>query len=152
MSDPFIGEIKAVGFNFAPRQWATCEGQHIAISQNNALFALLNTTFGGNGQTDFCLPDLRGRVAVGQGQGRGLTPRLWGQMGGQEDIRLTTDHLPTHTHAATATAQTTGANDASSAAVKATTENATSATPAAGSYLATTVAGGTGPDRVNWLI
>src|ERR1044071_1085604 len=73
--EPFIGEIRWVGFNFAPRGWATCDGQIMSIAQNTALFSLLGTTYGGNGQTTFALPDMRGRAPVHAGQGPGLTTR-----------------------------------------------------------------------------
>ncbi|MEO6938682.1 MAG: tail fiber protein, partial [Candidatus Kapaibacterium sp.] len=75
MSDPFVGQIIQVGFNFAPKYYATCDGQLLAISQNTALYSLLGTTFGGNGVTTFALPDLRGRVPIHQGLGSGLTSR-----------------------------------------------------------------------------
>lgn len=96
---PYIGEIKMVAFNFAPNGWAKCEGQLLPISQNQALFALLGTTYGGNGTTNFALPDLRGRVPVGTGQGPGLTPRAIGETGGSENNTLVTSNLPPHNHA-----------------------------------------------------
>jgi len=99
VSEPFIGEIRAFGFNFAPRGWATCSGQILSISQNTALFALLGTTYGGNGQTTFALPDLRGRVAVGMGQGPGLSSKTLGEVSGQEAHTLTANEMPAHTHA-----------------------------------------------------
>ena len=83
-ADPFLGEIMMVGFNFAPRGWATCDGQLLPIAQNSALFSLLGTTYGGDGRTTFGLPDLRGRVPVHPGSGPGLTPRTLGQRGGVE--------------------------------------------------------------------
>jgi microcystin-dependent protein len=92
--DPFIGQIQAYGFNFAPRGWAKCEGQLLAISQYNALFSLLGTQFGGDGRTTFGLPDLRGRVAMGQGAGPGRTARVLGQSGGNEATNLTQANLP----------------------------------------------------------
>src|SRR4051812_28387187 len=88
--------------NFAPRGFASCEGQILAISQNTALFSLLGTTYGGNGQTTFALPDLRGRSAIGQGQGPGLSPYVEGQTGGSETVTLTVNQLPPHTHNLTA--------------------------------------------------
>jgi microcystin-dependent protein len=83
-SEPFIGEIRMFGFNFAPRGWAFCDGQLLPISQNTALFSLLGTTFGGDGRTTFGLPDLRGRTAIHVGTGPGLAPYAWGQKGGSE--------------------------------------------------------------------
>lgn len=99
MSEPFIGEVMMVGFNFPPRGWATCEGQLLPISQNTALFSLLGTTFGGDGRTSFGLPDLRGRSAIGRGNGPGLNPVTWGQRGGRDTVTLTTTQLPSHNHA-----------------------------------------------------
>jgi microcystin-dependent protein len=84
MANPFISMIEAFGFNFAPRGWALCAGQTLPINQNQALFALLGTTFGGNGQTTFNLPDLRGRLALGFGQGAGLSSYNLGAAGGEE--------------------------------------------------------------------
>lgn len=101
MSEPFIGEIRLFGFTFAPRGWATCQGQLLAIQQNQALFSLLGTTYGGNGQTTFGLPDLRGRSAVAWGQGPGLTNIVQGETGGQENRTLNSNNLPAHTHAVT---------------------------------------------------
>jgi len=98
MSEPFIGEIKMVGFGFAPRGWAFCDGQLLPISQNTALFSLLGTTFGGDGRTSFGLPDLRGRVAIHPGTGPGLPTYNWGQRGGNFETALTVANLPAHTH------------------------------------------------------
>jgi microcystin-dependent protein len=99
MSEPFLGEIRMFGFNFAPQGWAFCNGQLLAISQNTALFALLGTFYGGDGRTTFALPDLQGRVAVHQGQGPGLSPYVIGEATGQENVALVTSELPNHTHA-----------------------------------------------------
>ena len=104
MSEPFIAEIKMFGGNFAPRGYAYCAGQILAIAQNSALFALLGTTYGGNGQVTFGLPDLRGRVPVGQGQGPGLSPVQLGQVGGTETVTLTAAQLPPHMHSVNQTA------------------------------------------------
>lgn len=100
-ADPLLGEIMTVGFNFAPRGWATCSGQLLAISQNSALFALLGTAFGGDGRTTFGLPDLRGRTMRGTGQGQGLNDVRQGQKGGSTTETLTTANLPAHSHTAT---------------------------------------------------
>lgn len=104
MTDPFVGEIRALGFNFAPRGWAKCEGQLLPISQNTALFSLLGTMYGGNGQTTFGLPDLRGRVAMHSGQGPGLSDRVQGEASGSEAVTLITAQLPAHSHAIASTA------------------------------------------------
>lgn len=99
--EPFIGQIQPVGFGFAPRGWAFCQGQLLAISSNEALFSLLGTTYGGDGRTTFGLPDLRGRSMIGVGSGPGLAGQAWGQKGGQENVTLLTAHLPSHNHTAT---------------------------------------------------
>lgn len=101
MSDPFIGEIRMVGFTFAPVGWALCQGQTMSVSQNQALFALLGTTYGGNGATNFNLPDLQSRSPVGTGTGPGLSPVNPGDKGGAENFTLTINQLPAHTHIAT---------------------------------------------------
>lgn len=100
MSEPFLAEIRIFPYNFAPRGWAFCQGQLLAISQNTALFALLGTTYGGNGITTFGLPDLRGRAGVHVGQGPGLSPYDLGQVGGTETVTLTNSQLPPHAHPA----------------------------------------------------
>lgn len=101
--DVFMGTILTFGFNFPPRNWALCAGQLIPISQNSALFALLGTTYGGNGQTTFALPNLQGRIQLGMGNGPGLTPRAIGEVSGTESVTLTQTNMPMHTHAATFT-------------------------------------------------
>ncbi len=93
MSEPFIGEIKMMGCNYAPQGYALCNGQLMPIAQNPALFSLLGTSFGGNGINIFALPDFRGRVPMHQGSGPGLAPRTMGEMGGSETISLTTAPL-----------------------------------------------------------
>ena len=98
MADPFIGEIVMFGGNFAPRGWAQCDGQLLAISQNSALFSILGTTYGGDGRTTFGLPDLRGRVAMHPGSGPGLTPRSLGQKSGSENVTLQASQIPGHSH------------------------------------------------------
>lgn len=98
MANPYLGEIRLVGFTFAPKGWMFCEGQLLPINQNTALFSLLGTTYGGNGQTTFALPDLRGRVAVHFGQGPGLSNYVQGEVTGNEAITLTTPELPAHAH------------------------------------------------------
>lgn len=98
MSDPFIGEVKIFGFTFAPRNYALCNGAILPIAQNTALFSILGTTYGGNGQTTFALPNLGGRAAVGAGQGPGLTFRSLGETGGQATVTLTSTQIPQHNH------------------------------------------------------
>lgn len=101
--EPFLGQIQPFGFNFAPRGWAFCDGQLLPISQNTALFSLLGTIYGGDGRTTFALPDLRGRVAVQQGHGPGLSSYRIGQRGGGEQNYLTVAQLPAHNHTGTGT-------------------------------------------------
>ena len=100
--DEFLGTIKLFGFNFAPKGWMFCNGQILSISQNTALFSLLGTMYGGNGQTTFAVPDLRSRIAVGMGQGPGLSSYDQGQVGGVEAETLLVSQMPAHTHTATA--------------------------------------------------
>lgn len=102
MASPFIGEIRMFGGNFAPRGNAFCNGQIISISQNTALFSLLGTTYGGNGQTTFALPNLQSRAPMHFGQGPGLSLRSLGEQGGVENVTLATAEMPAHTHQATA--------------------------------------------------
>jgi microcystin-dependent protein len=99
MSEPFIGEIRMVGFNFSPRGWAFCAGQLMSIAQNTALFSLLGTTYGGDGQVTFALPDLRGRLPIHQGQGVGLSSYDIGQSSGTETVTLLSTQIPQHDHA-----------------------------------------------------
>jgi microcystin-dependent protein len=98
MTDFFLGEIEMFGFAFAPKGWALCNGQIMSIQQNTALFAVIGTTYGGNGTTTFGLPDLRGRVAMGQGQGPGLSSRTVGETFGEENHTLLINETPTHNH------------------------------------------------------
>jgi len=108
VSTPFIGEIRLVSFNFPPKGWTFCQGQLLPINQNQALFSLLGTFYGGNGQTTFALPDLRGRVPISFGQGQGLASYSIGQIGGTETLTLLSTQMPQHTHTATPS-QLTGA-------------------------------------------
>ncbi|HEX6608872.1 MAG TPA: tail fiber protein [Chloroflexia bacterium] len=100
--DPYIGDIYVFAGTYAPRGWAFCEGQILSIAQNQALFSILGTTYGGNGQTTFALPDLRGRVPMHFGQGPGLSPRTLGEKSGTESVTLLTTELPAHIHSVTA--------------------------------------------------
>ena len=115
MSDPFIGEIRLFGFNFAPTGWAQCNGQLLAISQNTALFSILGTTYGGDWRTTFALPNLQGQAALGAGQGPGLSYRTLGESGGESSVTLINSEMPAHTHAAAASTnvgdQSTPANN-----------------------------------------
>jgi microcystin-dependent protein len=100
MANQFVGEIRAVGFNFAPQGWAVCNGQLLPINQNTALFSILGITYGGDGQTTFALPNLQGVVPVGFGQGPGLSNYPQGAGGGQAAVTLSASNLPAHTHQA----------------------------------------------------
>jgi microcystin-dependent protein len=111
MGDFFTGEIQIFGFNFAPKGWAQCNGQLLSIAQNQALFALLGTTYGGDGIRTYALPDLRGRLAMGQGAGPGLTPRTLGQVAGEETHTLLSSENPIHTHSVAAISNPTLANN-----------------------------------------
>lgn len=113
MYEPFLGAIVLFGFNFVPRGWASCNGQLMSISQNSALYALLGTTYGGNGTSTFALPDLRGRVPISMGQGPGLSPNFIGQVGGTETRTLLLNNMPQHNHSLNASS---AAGDASSPA------------------------------------
>lgn len=105
MSEPFVGEIRMFSGNFAPRGWAFCDGQLLAVSQNDALFSLLGTTYGGDGRTTFGLPDLRGRIPLHQGNGPGLSSRRLGSKSGAEKEVLTSNQLASHAHDARASTQ-----------------------------------------------
>lgn len=112
MSDPYVGEIRMFAGNFAPVNWAFCDGQLLPISGNDALFSLIGTTYGGDGQTTFALPDLRGRIPVHQGTYAG-TPFVLGQSGGTEQETLTVNQIPNHTHSIVATSTPASATDPS---------------------------------------
>src|SRR5262245_7909134 len=152
MSEPFIGMIILVPYNFAPRGYAFCNGQILPISQNTALFSLLGTTYGGNGQTTFALPDLRGRVPNGSGQGPGLSDYTLGQVGGTETVTLLNANLPQHTHnyAVPANAASAGARTIQGSVLGNTGSYA--ATSDGTTLLSTATTGGTGNSQpVNTL-
>ena len=106
MSQPFLGQIALFPYNFAPRGWALCRGQLLPISQNTALFSLLGTIYGGNGTSNFSLPDLQGRVPIGGGQGPGLSNYTLGEEGGVETVSLLSSENASHNHALNATTDT----------------------------------------------
>jgi microcystin-dependent protein len=103
--DPFVAEIRIFPFNFAPRGWAFCDGQLLPLSQNTALFSLLGTTYGGNGKSNFALPDLQGRAPMFDGQGPGLSLHDLGETGGSETVSLLESEIPSHSHALMATVE-----------------------------------------------
>lgn len=111
MTDPFLAEIRIFAGNYAPANWALCNGQLMAISQNTALFSLLGVTYGGDGRVTFGLPNLMGSAPMQQGQGPGLSPRVLGQTGGEQSVTLLPQEMPAHTHFPRAT------NDSGTAAV-----------------------------------
>jgi microcystin-dependent protein len=119
MADPYLGEIRMFCGNYAPNGWAFCNGQLLIITQNQALFSILGTTFGGDGHTTFALPNLQGRVPMHWGQGAGLSPYSLGQSGGSENVTLQAPQMPAHTHVATTTisANAQGTSDSPSGAV-----------------------------------
>lgn len=136
----FMGTIQPFAFQFAPRDWAWCNGQLLAIAQYNALFALLGTAYGGNGQSTFGLPNLQGRLPMAQGSGAGLTPRTLGEMSGTESVTATIANMPNHTHAMTGLTASTALQLAVPASNPATVPTATNA------YLG---ASGGGPGSAN---
>ena len=121
MSDPFTGEIRLFGFRRVPTNWVACDGSLLPISQYEVLYTLLGTVFGGDGITTFGVPDLRGRVPIAQGNGTGLTPRVLGQIGGEDSHTLQNTEMPSHSHALVST-----------------TNTGSTATPGVGVHLATT--------------
>ena len=147
MSEPFLGQISIVGLNFAPRGWAQCNGQLIPIQQNTALFALLGTTYGGNGQTNYALPDLRGRAPMAHGNGPGLTSRSLGEATGTNSVTLVSPEMPLHTHAVNATSSRADRANATGAQLAATADPiyATSPPTAVLAPTSVTPSGGGGP-------
>ena len=123
MSQPYVGELRHFGFNFNPVGWARCEGQLLPIAQYDTLFNLIGTTYGGDGETTFALPDLRGRAPLSAGQGPGLAGYPQGELGGQETVTLNTTQLPAHSHSAGAKGSPTATSkspDGAAPAVRAT--------------------------------
>lgn len=106
MDEPYIGEIRPIALNYAPKYWAFCNGQQLSIQQNQALFSLLGTTFGGNGTTTFALPDLRSRIPVGAGASTSGSTYSQGQIAGTEGVTLIANQIPAHVHQVTGTVQT----------------------------------------------
>jgi microcystin-dependent protein len=135
MGDQYLGEIRMVGFNYAPQGWALCNGQTLSISANNALFALLGTTYGGNGTTNFNLPDLQGRLPLHAGAGAGLPVYVQGEKAGNQSIILTQQQMPQHTHVATFTPSGGGGTPTVTVTVNGSNQPGTT-TSAGGNYLA----------------
>lgn len=143
--ETFVGDIHMFGFNFAPRDWVTCAGQLLPISSNAALFSLLGTAYGGDGRSNFAIPDMRGRAPVGAGQGIGMHT-YWqpGSKFGSETHTMTSQEMSSHTHAASLESSN-GSN------LMATADPADAAVPAAGSLLAQTVATGGAQDKPEYI-
>ena len=141
-TEPFIGEVQMFAGNFAPRGWALCDGQLLSVSQYDALFSLLGTNYGGDGRTTFGLPDLRSRIPIGTGQGSGLSNRQLGERVGQEQVTLTANEVPAHTHNWEVTSGASNASNPTNARLAAakvysnaapdTALNAAAVTPSAG--------------------
>lgn len=136
----FIGTIQSFAFSFAPSNWALCNGQTLSLSQYQTLFALIGVTYGGNGQTTFMLPNLQGRLPLGQGNGLGLTQRVIGEISGTENVTATLNNLPNHTHALTGITASTTLQLANPASNPVNTPTATN------SFIGTS---GTGPGAAN---
>ena len=157
MADSFISEIQIYAFSFAPRNWAQCNGQLLPISQNQALFSLLGTTYGGNGQTTFGLPDLRGRTPLSFGQRPGGSNYSQGQVGGEENHTLVTAEMPAHNHQMVASSNVADQTNADgnllakdgSAALFSTTQNATAL---AGTMVAPNAGGQAHPNVQPYLV
>ncbi|WP_243075337.1 phage tail protein [Microbacterium sp. SS28] len=158
--DPYIGEVRCFGFNFAPQGWALCNGQLLTISQNTALFSLLGTMYGGDGRVTFGLPDLRGRVPLAFGQGPGLGAYTQGEVGGTEAVTLTAATIPPHGHTVAAASTATTKNPAG--AVPALTAGGSSYGTTADLAMSPTMIGGGGSGQphanmqpyvvLNWCI
>jgi len=127
--DPTLAEIRLFAGNFAPLGWALCQGQLMSIAENTALFSLLGTTYGGDGQVTFALPDFRGRIAVGTGQGLGLSPYDLGEISGSENVTLITTQIPAHVH--------TGGNFSGNGSVSVSSQNASQTAATAGASIGT---------------
>lgn len=147
MSNPYFGEIRLFAGNFAPLGWAFCHGQLLSIAENDALFSLIGTTYGGDGQQTFGLPDLRGRVPLHQGTGTGLSSRAIGEQSGAETVTLTASHLPAHSHSLVATSAPASATAGPAGGVLATASvklygSGAPSTPMAAAAIAATSGGG----------
>jgi microcystin-dependent protein len=146
MAEPFLGEIRIFPFNFAPVGWAQANGQILQISQYTALFALLGTTYGGNGTTTFALPDLRGRVPINLGSAPGLSPRNIGEAAGTESTTVTVNQLPSHSHSVQASDGAASTGRAVGAVLARTSGNTYAATPD-GSLMNTAMVNNTGGNQ-----
>ena len=165
MAEPYVGQIIAVGFNFAPEGWLLCNGQLLPISQYDVLYSLIGTTYGGDGVSTFALPDLQGRVALGSGQGAGLGNYVIGQKAGTENVTVATANMPAHSHTVQAVTAGTSAAPASTLIFGGSTGtakvfggSASSTTALAPSVISTAPGGGQGHENrqplqtINYII
>ncbi len=136
MSEAYVGEIRMFGGNYAPQNWAPCDGRLLPIAENEVLYTLLGTTYGGDGVNTFGLPDLRGRLPIGMGQGPGLSPRVQGQQTGVENVTLTAAQTPAHTHAFAAGGKSSSANPQGLVPAEATGLSFYASAPAPSAWLA----------------
>jgi microcystin-dependent protein len=141
MSQPYVGQMMMFAGNFAPAGWMTCQGQTLPISENDTLFNLIGTTYGGDGESTFNLPDMQGRVPIHQGTGSGLSSYIIGQNGGVESVTLTTQQIPQHNHLPTTS--TAGANSTAPSASTTLADETTVGQPAGGNAFAYIAPGGT---------
>jgi microcystin-dependent protein len=149
MSEPFLGEIRMVGWNFAANGWALCDGQLMSISQNAALFSVLGTTYGGDGVQTFALPNLQGRVPIHQGQGPGLSPYSIGQFAGSENVTLLQNQMPQHNHLVGVSNQPGTVSDPSNATLAQGNSGETRNPVAVSDYVTTAVTGSLAPTTVS---
>ena len=145
MASPFVAEITIFPGNFAPKSWALCNGQILPITQNTALFSLLGTTYGGDGKSNFALPDLQGRLPLHFGQGPGLTPRVLGEKAGSEGVSLTTSQLPSHNHTVSQGASSTADSPSPLGRYPALSSNGTPYSSTAGAKMAGATAASLAP-------
>lgn len=150
MADPFVAEIRIFPFNFAPRGWAFCDGQLLPLSQNTALFSLLGTTYGGDGKSNFALPDMQGNAPMHPGQGPGLSLHDLGETGGSQTVTLLDSEMPAHSHAFQASGQpgedpTPGPSEALARSVGANLYQTSAANPVQLAPTALSTAGGSQP-------
>src|SRR5690348_16886125 len=133
--DPFVAEIRIFPFNFAPKGWAFCDGQILPLSQNTALFSLLGTTYGGDGKSNFALPDMQGNAPMHPGQGPGLSDHVLGETGGSETVSLLESEIPSHSHAVMASATNSSKPNPIGNSVTRIAANGTPYVPTAGATL-----------------
>ena len=150
MSEPFLAEVRIVGFNFAPRGWAFCDGQILPINQNQSLYSLLGTTYGGDGRTTFALPDLRGRTPIHVGRSNGGEHHTLGQKSGEETHTLSANEMPQHNHVLMATNDTASSTNGTNRVLGSTTSDVyTEADPTVSLHAGTSINAGGGQAHEN---